>query len=76
MCMIKINVVIIVAECEENEQDKEGEEEDWLKLSSDCPYFDSISSSTVKNKSNKRKPYYSNKGGNKRFKKGKSKKYA
>lgn len=63
----------IVAECEENEQDNL--EEDWLKLSSDCPYFDSISTSVVNNKNNKRKTYYLNKGGNKRFKKSKHKKY-
>ncbi|XP_025411035.1 Bloom syndrome protein homolog isoform X1 [Sipha flava] len=61
-----------VAECEENEQDNL-EEDDWLKLSSDCPYFDSISTGIGNNKNNKRKTYYSNKGGNKRFKKSKNK---
>ncbi|XP_025200785.1 Bloom syndrome protein homolog isoform X2 [Melanaphis sacchari] len=61
-----------VAECEENELNNIDEEGDWLKTSTDCPYFDDMTTSVVNNK-NKRKTYYSNKGGNKRFKRGKSK---
>jgi len=34
-----------------------------------------MNTGVVNNKSNKRKTYYSNKGGNKRFKRGKTKKY-
>lgn len=52
----------------------EEEGSDWLKSSVDCPYFNSMSTGIVNSK-NKRKTYYSNKGGNKRFKKGKVKKY-
>lgn len=66
---------LIVAECDENELNNiEEEGGDWLKTSTDCPYFDDMATGMVNNKS-KRKTYYSNKGGNKRFKRGKSKKY-
>ncbi|XP_026809821.1 Bloom syndrome protein homolog [Rhopalosiphum maidis] len=62
-----------VAECEENELNNiEEEGGDWLKTSTDCPYFDDMATGVVNNK-NKRKTYYSNKGGNKRFKRGKTK---
>lgn len=53
----------------------EEEGEDWLKSSADCPYFDDMSTGIVNNRNNKRKTNYSNKGGNKRFKRGKVKKY-
>lgn len=53
----------------------EEEGDDWLKSNVDCPYFDNMSTGIVNNKNNKRKTYYSNKVGNKRFKKGKVKKY-
>ncbi|XP_022183329.1 Bloom syndrome protein homolog [Myzus persicae] len=62
-----------VAECDENELNNfEEEGEDWLKTSTDCPYFDDMATGVVNNK-NKRKTYHSNKGGNKRFKRGKNK---
>jgi len=71
----KNNNLQIVAECDENDLNNFGEEgEDWLKTSTDCPYFDDMATGVVNNK-NKRKTYQSNKGGNKRFKRGKSKKY-
>jgi len=71
----KNNYLLIVAECDENELNNfEEEGGDWLKTSTDCPYFDDMATGVVNNK-NKRKTYYSNKGGNKRFKRGKSKKY-
>jgi len=62
-----------VAECDENELNKLEEGADWLKTSEDSPYFDDMNTGVVNNKSNKRKTYYSNKGGNKRFKRGKTK---
>jgi len=65
---------LIVAECDENELNNFEEGGDWLKTSTDCPYFDDMATGVVNNK-NKRKTYHSNKGGNKRFKRGKSKKY-
>ncbi|KAL5239921.1 hypothetical protein ACI65C_007331 [Semiaphis heraclei] len=62
-----------VAECDENDLNNfEEEGGDWLKTSTDCPYFDDMATGVVNNK-NKRKTYHSNKGGNKRFKRGKSK---
>lgn len=50
------------------------EEESWLKTSVDCPYFNNVSTGIVNN-NKKRKMYYSNKGGNKKFKRGKAKMY-
>lgn len=71
----KNNYLLIVAECDENELNNfEEEGGDWLKTSTDCPYFDDMATGVVNNK-NKRKTYHSNRGGNKRFKRGKSKKY-
>lgn len=61
-------------ECEQDEKNNmEVEEVDWLKTSVDCPYFDDVPSGLASNK-NKRKKYMY-KGGNKRFKRAKTKTY-
>lgn len=63
-----------VAECDSNELNQLEEEESWLRTSTDCPYFDDMPTGIVNNKNKKRKANYSNRGGNKKFKKGKNKK--
>lgn len=68
--------MLAVAECDANELNNLEEENDWLRTSVDCPYFDNMTTDVVNNtNSNKRKAHYSNKGGNKRFKRSKTKKY-
>ncbi|XP_050543933.1 recQ-like DNA helicase Blm [Daktulosphaira vitifoliae] len=66
-----------VLTCEENElvDDIEGED-NWLKTSVDCPYFDDMNTGvTNQREGRKRKPFYSSKSGGsfKKFKKGKAK---